>query len=60
VENQVACCSPAMGSNGGLPILQDASSPLDARLHERLAELLRRYDINDFAASVRVYAVKPM
>jgi hypothetical protein len=24
-----------------------------------LAELLRRYDVNDFAASVRVFAVRP-
>ena len=25
----------------------------------RLAELARRYDINDYAASVKVFAVKP-
>jgi SAM-dependent methyltransferase len=29
------------------------------RLHNRLAELLRKYDINEYAASVRVFAVKP-
>jgi SAM-dependent methyltransferase len=28
-------------------------------LHNRLAELLRKYDINEYAASVRVFAVKP-
>jgi len=28
-------------------------------LIERLADLLRRYDVNDYAASVKVYAVKP-
>jgi arsenite methyltransferase len=27
-------------------------------LHEELAELMRRYNVNDYAASVRVYAVK--
>jgi hypothetical protein len=32
----------------------------DADLHRRLADLLRRYNVNDFAASVRVYAVKPV
>ena len=58
VENQAACCSPAMG-DGALSVLHDTPSMLDGPLHERLAELLRRYDINDFAASVRVYAVKP-
>jgi hypothetical protein len=25
---------------------------------DRLAELLRKYDVNDFAASVKVFAVK--
>ena len=27
--------------------------------HARLTDLLRRYDVNDYAASVRVFAVKP-
>src|SRR5262245_2887122 len=31
----------------------------DASLHRRLAELLRKYDVNNYAASVRVFAVKP-
>jgi hypothetical protein len=30
----------------------------DADLHRRLADLLRRYDVNAYAASVRVFAVK--
>ncbi len=61
VENQSACCSPAMGSS--LPLVSSSccSSPpsSDADLHRRMADLLRRYNVNDFAASVRVYAVKP-
>ncbi|QDV38924.1 arsenite methyltransferase [Tautonia plasticadhaerens] len=44
------CCSPAPAP---------AVSPDDAALHDRLADLLRRYDVNDYAASVRVFAVKP-
>jgi hypothetical protein len=28
-------------------------------LHERLADLWRGYNVNDYAASVRVFAVKP-
>ena len=32
----------------------------DADLHQRLADLLRRYNVNDYAASVRVFAVKPI
>jgi hypothetical protein len=27
--------------------------------HRRLMDLLRRYNVNDYAASVRVFAVKP-
>lgn len=40
-----SCCSPA--------------EPRTPELLTRLAELTRRYDINDFAASVKVFAVKP-
>jgi hypothetical protein len=40
-----SCCSPAQ-----------AATP---ELLTRLAELTRRYDINDFAASVKIFAVKP-
>ena len=62
VENQSGCCSPGMGSS--LPLVSAgsccSSSPSsDADLHRRLADLLRRYNVNNFAASVRVYAVKP-
>ena len=58
VENQAACCSPV----GGLP--QTASGccapPTGGdSLHRRLQDLLERYDVNAYAASVRVFAVKP-
>lgn len=56
VENQASCCSPAM-STGGLPVVSDCCSA--PNLHGELAELLRRYNVNDFAASVKVFAVKP-
>ena len=56
VESQSGCCSPAM-KEGGLPVVSDCCSPSD--LHGELAELLRRYNVNDYAASVKVYAVKP-
>jgi SAM-dependent methyltransferase len=63
VENQSGRCSPAMGT--ARPMLSASSccsrpSSNDADLHGRLAELLRRYNVNDYAASVRVYAVKPV
>lgn len=60
VENQAGCCSPSM--DGVSPFPQVASAccaPEPASLHEELAELLAKYDINAAAASVKVYAVKP-
>jgi SAM-dependent methyltransferase len=49
VENQAGCCSPAM----------DAGCCSSATtVHDGLAELMRRHDVNDYAASVQVYAVK--
>ena len=53
VENQSGCCSPAMTE--GLPVVS-CSTPT---LHKNLADLLTKYDVNDYAASVKVYAVKP-
>ncbi len=65
VENQAVCCPPPATVPGGLEVVESAccspeSSPsADPALHARLVELLRRYDVNAFAASVRVFAVKP-
>jgi SAM-dependent methyltransferase len=59
VENQGGCCSPA---GSGLPIADSgccSPASTDDTLHARLLELLQRYDVNDYAASVRVFAVKP-
>jgi arsenite methyltransferase len=53
VDGQSGCCSPAM--EACLPVVSCCSSDL----HGRLADLLTRYDVNDYAASVRVYALKP-
>jgi len=47
VEEQSGCCSP------------DMSSSCSGDMHNQLVELIKRYNINDFAASVKVYAVKP-
>jgi arsenite methyltransferase len=63
VEGQVACCSPAPStSSTGLPIASNGCGPgadTKAGVHGGIAELLSRYDVNEFAASVKVYAVKP-
>ena len=36
-----------------------STKPADDGLHRRLLELLRRYNVNDYATNVRVFAVKP-
>ncbi len=67
VENQMACCSPAMietaNDTKSLPIAEASCCAPQTitgtgELHSDLAGLLRRYNINDYAASVRVFAVK--
>jgi arsenite methyltransferase len=64
VENQAACCPPP-SSSAGLAIVDSGcctpgpAAVVDEALHARLADLLERYDVNDYAASVKVFAVKP-
>jgi SAM-dependent methyltransferase len=53
VAGQSGCCSPSMGD--GLPVVSCCSS----EVHNELGDLLARYNVNDYAASVRVFAVKP-
>jgi SAM-dependent methyltransferase len=46
VENQSGCCGSGESPSGDL--------------HSDLADLFRRYDVNEYAASARVFAVKPI
>lgn len=48
IENQSACCSPAM----------TAEPHETTTLHQDLSSLLSTYDVNQAAASVKVYALK--
>lgn len=57
IDNQQACCAPSTA----LPVANSsccAPAKQESRF-DHLADLLRRYSVNDYAASVRVYAVKP-
>jgi hypothetical protein len=59
VENQGGCCSPPSSS---LPVAETAccsTTPADDGLHRRLLDILTRYNVNDYPASVRVFALKP-
>ncbi len=60
----VCCSSPApeKKSSRSLPIAGCCGSGEvkgESSLHERLGDLLQRYNVNDYAASVKVFAVKP-
>lgn len=55
VENQSGCCSPAMDASDST-CCTPSSSPT---LHEELKDILTNYDVNQAAASVKIYALKP-
>jgi arsenite methyltransferase len=59
IENQSGCCSPAMESMGTASCCSSGGTT-PASLHEDLTKLLSEYDVNSAAASVKVYAVKPV
>ncbi len=68
IEGQTGCCSPAMDEVAGsetrsLPLANaGACCGADAggQLHDGLKDLLTRFNVNDYAASVKVFAVKPV
>jgi hypothetical protein len=67
VEGQGGCCAPPAASPDNVPAAGGCcgptgctTGPADASaVHGGLAALLAKYDVNEFAASVQVYAVKP-
>ena len=60
VENQAGCCSPAMDEASPFAVVQQACcTPAPSSLHEDLSYLLDTYDVNQAAASVKVFAIKP-
>jgi SAM-dependent methyltransferase len=64
VENQASCCStgaPAAAAESQSsccsPSATSSTTTTDA--HSQLRELLKKYNVNEYAASVKVYAIKP-
>ncbi|MGE5610841.1 MAG: arsenite methyltransferase [Bacillota bacterium] len=60
--NQSGCCSPKASNSpaaSGCCCSAASPNPGESDLHDGLADLLSRYNVNDYAASVKVYAVKP-
>jgi arsenite methyltransferase len=63
VENQAGCCSPSMETGSPFQVLEAACcapKPTEPSLHEELTTLLSQYDVNEAAASVKIYAIKPL
>lgn len=58
VESQAGCCSPAMAVGDESTPAEPCCGPSDG-LHRELAQLLDRYDLNQYAASVKIFALKP-
>jgi arsenite methyltransferase len=67
VDGQAGCCSPAMdetvkSETQSLPLANTDSccgNGAGGELHSGLKDLLARINVNDYAASVKVFAVKP-
>jgi SAM-dependent methyltransferase len=64
IENQSGCCSPAptqietTSSCCAPATVSQIPGTSDTKLYEQFADLLSRYNVNDYAASVKVYAIK--
>jgi arsenite methyltransferase len=66
VEGQSGCCSPPMKEKVSLPLGEAlccgptccGGEKKPETVHEGLAAVIERYDVNEYAGSVKVYAVK--
>jgi SAM-dependent methyltransferase len=66
VEGQSVCCSPPMEKKSDLPLAGESccgptccGGDKESTLHQGLTAVLKQYNVNDYAASVKIYAVKP-
>ena len=66
IENQSGCCAPEVIqisseprlSSGGYECCAPAPAKAEEGVFDKFTELLARYNVNDYAASVRVFAIK--
>ena len=54
IENQIGCCSPTLDDSEASGGCCGGASPTD-----NLLQLMQTHDLNEFAASAEVYALKP-
>ena len=59
VEGTASCCSGPQVTSG-LPVINTGCCDDGGTvIHDELADLMRRHDVNSYAASVKVFAIKP-
>ena len=54
-----SCCAPAEATQPAASCCGPVASTSEGELHGGRRDVLARYDVNDYAASVKVFAVKP-
>jgi arsenite methyltransferase len=58
-----SCCAPSVETDGAaqasVPCCGPVATAGEGELHGDLRDILARYDVNDYAASVKVFAVRP-
>ena len=59
VQLTSSCCAPAAEEVATGCCVPEAKTVADEKLHDELTSLLRKYNVNDYAASVKIFAVKP-
>lgn len=63
IEGGAGCCSPAMEAETdkvpGCCVAPSECCDTPGDIHGALASVLERYDVNEYAASVKVFAIKP-
>ena len=69
VEGQSGCCSPPMHQTTGVAVTDESccgptccggsKEQASPGVHKGVTAVLERYDVNEYAASVKVYAIKP-
>ncbi|HEV7300289.1 MAG TPA: hypothetical protein VGN72_13055 [Tepidisphaeraceae bacterium] len=64
VDNQSACCAPPAVTSSPLTLLPATNSSVCcgsevSSVHDGLADLVRKHDVNAYAASAKVYAIEP-
>lgn len=62
VDGQSACCSPVAAEPEASSCCgpAKATDPVAEGVHDALRATMQSYDLNEYAASVKVYAVKPV